>query len=283
MCCESGNGSYKITVDGSLKGASPSGSSNWATRVHKFTISSGYTSGSVNTSNSGGNSNLPVSPRFDLSDRDTEWLVAHNSRRKKYHEANGKSYIPLKWSNALTQESERWAQKLINDSCGGLKHGELFIRHSVCKISSLFHLLTIRTVFRRLKYQIQTMPTERTLQRKSSCFLCCFIVHIMYRNLRDSLRFPYRNYGTGSYGMLKPADEILERWTEKEFDKIWPQNAHMTQVLWRASTHVGCAEASKPRNGGGTCRIQVCRYARPGEYDLCCVDTYIMNYLRVRD
>ena len=143
MCCESGKGSYKITVDGSQKGASPSGSSNWAQRVHKFTISSGNTSSSVNTSNSGGNNNnLPVSPR---NDRDTEWLVAHNSRRKKYHEANGKSYRPLKWSDALKQESQRWAQKLINDSCGGLKHGELFIQHSVCKISSIFYLLTIHT------------------------------------------------------------------------------------------------------------------------------------------
>ena len=43
---------------------------------------------------------------------------------------------------------------------------------------------------------------------------------------------------------------------------------HMTQVLWRASTHVGCSEASKPRNGGGTCRIQVCRYARPGNCNM---------------
>jgi hypothetical protein len=48
----------------------------------------------------------------------------------------------------------------------------------------------------------------------------------------------------------------------------WPASGHMTQVLWRATTHVGCGEAVKTMSGGKTCRIQVCRYARPGNCDM---------------
>lgn len=53
---------------------------------------------------------------------------------------------------------------------------------------------------------------------------------------------------------------------------IWPGNIHLTQVLWRPTTHVGCGMASKTKgDGGGTCHAQVCRYARPGN---CNMDDY---------
>jgi len=72
--------------------------------------------------------------------------------------------------------------------------------------------------------------------------------------------------GTG----LSP-DGVLERWVEGEEDLIWPGNIHLTQVLWRATTHVGCARASKQdSNSGGflTCHSYVCRYARPGNCNM---------------
>ena len=55
----------------------------------------------------------------------SEWLVAHNVRRKEWHRRYGKSYVPLEWSNALKAESKVFAQKLLRDSCGGLYHGEI--------------------------------------------------------------------------------------------------------------------------------------------------------------
>ena len=74
------------------------------------------------------------------------------------------------------------------------------------------------------------------------------------------------NYGSGSWAAVRSADTILSRWVESEADDPYPANGHLTQVLWRPSKYVGCAEASKPRNGGGMCHAQVCRYARPGTF-----------------
>ncbi len=74
--------------------------------------------------------------------------------------------------------------------------------------------------------------------------------------------------GTGSWAKERAPDTILERWVEKEEDDPWPQNGHMTAALWRATEYVGCGEASMPKNGGGMCHRQVCRYARPGNCNM---------------
>lgn len=50
-------------------------------------------------------------------------------------------------------------------------------------------------------------------------------------------------------------------WVEEESNVSYPSNGHYTQVLWRASAYVGCADASN-----GSRHYQVCRYARPGEW-----------------
>ena len=72
--------------------------------------------------------------------------------------------------------------------------------------------------------------------------------------------------GTGSWAELRTPDSILTRWVEGEKDLHWPEVGHLTQAIWRATKYVGCAEASKPRVGGGMCHTQVCRYAKPGMY-----------------
>lgn len=51
-----------------------------------------------------------------MSNRDEEWLVAHNTRRKKYHQQYGKKYVPLKWSEGLKQSSAQYAEELLS-SC----------------------------------------------------------------------------------------------------------------------------------------------------------------------
>lgn len=198
-------GYYKITVDGVQKGSAPSDRRNWAKRVHQFTIGGG--------NNNGGGSgavNLPFSPRGDdMTNRDSLWLNAHNTRRKKYHEANGKSYNALQWSNILKQQSKQYAQQLLSN---------------------------------------------------------CSLKHDDNNQYGENLA---SNYGTGSYGALKHPNQILTRWTEDEMSPFtWPASGHMTQVLWRATTHVGCGEAEKTMSGGKTCRTQVCRYARPGNCDM---------------
>ena len=73
------------------------------------------------------------------------------------------------------------------------------------------------------------------------------------------------NQGTGSFGKLHTPDEIIRRYVEREENWQPPQNNHLTQVLWRSTKFVGCAEASKSMGEGKTCHTQVCRYARPGK------------------
>jgi len=52
---------------------------------------------------------------------------------------------------------------------------------------------------------------------------------------------------------------ILTRWVEDEMNDGYPDNGHMTQVLWRATKFVGCGEARK-----GNRYYQVCQYSKPG-------------------
>ena len=74
--------------------------------------------------------------------------------------------------------------------------------------------------------------------------------------------------GAGSWGELKPVDLVMTRFVERE--QYWepPDNFHYTQVLWRASTHVGCADSVGTTSNGAVCRYQVCRYARAGNCDM---------------
>jgi hypothetical protein len=81
-----------------------------------------------------------------------------------------------------------------------------------------------------------------------------------------------RNRGSGSWGQLYSPDKILNRFVEREEGLPWARNGHLTNALWRATKYVGCAEAEKSYdviNARGyavpnTCRVQVCRYAKPG-------------------
>lgn len=77
-----------------------------------------------------------------------------------------------------------------------------------------------------------------------------------------------RNKGNELWGQLYPPDNIVRRFVEHEEGLPWARNGHLTNVLWRATQYVGCAEASKTYqvNNGQThtCRTQVCRYAKPG-------------------
>jgi len=70
--------------------------------------------------------------------------------------------------------------------------------------------------------------------------------------------------GTDDWGELKPVSNIVTRWVDRESTWSWPENAHFTQALWRASRYIGCGESVKHMGDGKMCRIQVCRYTRTG-------------------
>lgn len=52
-----------------------------------------------------------------MSDRDNEWLTAHNERRQVYHEAHGKEYVPLTWSSRLAVHAKERATNLTDHLC----------------------------------------------------------------------------------------------------------------------------------------------------------------------
>jgi hypothetical protein len=45
----------------------------------------------------------------EMTEEDDQWLVAHNERRKKFHEENGKIFKPLFWSDSLKQAAANYA------------------------------------------------------------------------------------------------------------------------------------------------------------------------------
>lgn len=139
MCCSMGNGRYIGYVDGVKRFASPTDGSDWEKRSHPFTVSTNSSGGGTSTGGSGGGggggggggnngsnlSDLPLSSKItDTTDRDEEWLAAHNTRRQDWHQRYGKSYVPLTWSNALKEQSRAYAETLLAASCGELVHGE---------------------------------------------------------------------------------------------------------------------------------------------------------------
>lgn len=70
------------------------------------------------------------------------------------------------------------------------------------------------------------------------------------------------------YGQQYPVENICRRWFEREVGWKYPDNAHLTQGLWRSAHYVGCAESTKTMENGGQCHIQVCRYARAGNCNM---------------
>ncbi|KAL7537357.1 hypothetical protein ACHAXR_007764 [Thalassiosira sp. AJA248-18] len=189
LCCGEGDGNFAVELDGKE-----------LIRGSHFQFTKSF--------------NIQINPSFraNMSPRDMDWLVAHNDRRKKYHEQWGASYVPLKWSPQLAAESKLWAEKLLDD----------------CDMSGIEH----------------------------------------EKGVLDGENLA-KNRGSGKFGELYPTENILTRWVERELDVGYPANAHLTQCLWRSSKFLGCGEAVKKFNGGrGTCRIQVCRYARAGNCNM---------------
>jgi hypothetical protein len=59
-------------------------------------------------------------------------------------------------------------------------------------------------------------------------------------------------------------ENILKRWVDLKLNKDYPENASMTQAMWRATRYVGCADDSKTMSDGSICYASICRYARAG-------------------
>ena len=70
------------------------------------------------------------------------------------------------------------------------------------------------------------------------------------------------SYDTWSIPNGRTPIEITMGWADQEFYESYPRDLHFTQVLWRGTKYLGCAQAFNPN-----CRwknVQVCRYVRYG-------------------
>mmetsp|Transcript_29206 Transcript_29206/g.58536 ORF Transcript_29206/g.58536 Transcript_29206/m.58536 type:complete len:820 (+) Transcript_29206:196-2655(+) len=100
ICCRYGEGFYRIHLDG-----------------HEVVVG-----GSFNEKDS-----IKLNVGFDpigyMSEREKQYLEAHNRRRKEWHERYNLTYVPLKYSPALASDSKDWAEELLN-ACGivGIEH-----------------------------------------------------------------------------------------------------------------------------------------------------------------
>jgi hypothetical protein len=70
--------------------------------------------------------NVGIEP--SMTDRDRQWLTAHNSRRETFYETEGVLNKPLVWSTELAEAASNWVDQII-PTCkpmveGGLSDGE---------------------------------------------------------------------------------------------------------------------------------------------------------------
>lgn len=82
------------------------------------------------------------------------------------------------------------------------------------------------------------------------------------KNVQDGENLA-KNKGSGSWGARPTVAKIMNRWVTNEVNWAYPSNAHYTQVIWRATQYTGCGESVR-QYGNQFCRVQVCRYTRPG-------------------
>ena len=197
LCCQHGKGFYKVALDG------------------EELFSGGNTMGKEETT-------IITTKKPQMSQRDKQYLDAHNKRRKEWHEKNGVSYVPLKWSNELAKDAKVWAESL-KSNCG----------------SGVFH--------------------EKNVDEGENIS---------------------RNFGSGSWGKLPDPDRVVWRFVEREANWDWPKNSHLTQVLWRPTKYVGCAESFRDMGNGRKCHTQVCRYAKPGNCNMKQHDTWLEAMLQ---
>ena len=76
------------------------------------------------------------------------------------------------------------------------------------------------------------------------------------------------NWGSSPNLVATSPQKLLYNWYDEEIDLPYGQKAHATQIVFRSSHYVGCAQASKTLYHGGKCYIYVCRYLSPGNCNM---------------
>lgn len=140
MCCAAGNGSYSIEVmkkNGQYRQAA-SGGSFGSNMSHVIDV--GHT-------------------ESKMTDRDEQYLVAHNKRRREWHARYGKEFRPLVWSNGLKESAMIYATKLLDDCTSG-PPGK--VDSDTFQMGS-FSFIRTYLMFELFQFTIPTMIMPKTL------------------------------------------------------------------------------------------------------------------------
>ena len=204
------DGAYTLTVEDGFNGiCCGEGNGQYSVRVNGEEIVYGGKFSNTTVSH-----DILVGFEPPMSDRDKEWLDAHNTRRKQFHEENKAEYLPLVWSPELAAAASNWADQIL----------------PTCKLER-----------------------EPGVQEGENI------------SLRTSV---------GPRDNENPED-ILTRWSDNKMGKPYPNNNSMTQVMWRATHYLGCADKFVENDNGSYCYVSICRYARAGNCNVNKYDSWL--------
>jgi len=303
MCGDStGQGLYRFYLDGAKKFTSPSNCGvNWGYRSHTFTIRSANAPNPSPTpaaiSSRGGCQNVKIQFKTDKFGKETSVTLSGNGSTHLSSIRNVAAYTTKTMTKCLypgtytlrlqdqdglcCNNGQGWYKMYVSGTMvigGGYFIGS---KSHTIKIGSNWKasMGTRATSWlnshnsRRRKYNggkgyiplrwSRTLASDATNYANTLANSCRSGKLSHASGIQDGENLA-RNQGSGSYAGQYTTDQILTRWTENEMSKSYPDNAHMTQVVWRATQYVGCGESAKNVDNGQVCRTQVCRYAKAG-------------------
>jgi len=105
-------------------------------------------------------------------------------------------------------------------------------------------------------------------------------------------RKPPKKSGLAKYGFnvavkqghsdFRTVDEVFKLWYNKLY-LGYPNNREMSQVLWKATEYVGCADAGSADNASKTCTASVCFYARAGNCGMGQINSWDEHLKKIND
>jgi len=172
--------------------------------------------------------NVGYDPLPHMSDRHVEYLDAHNTRRRSWHEMHGVSYVPLLWSPGLAEDSARWAEALLDDCDSddiehetGVMEGENLAKNKGYEyedgVPSWGQLYPPESM-------CFTLATPTTAPPFSCLSIFCYVFLPGFDMLYYILAPP-----PPPKKLYTP--DIVGRWVDREIGWLYPKNAHLTQSL----------------------------------------------------
>jgi len=164
--------------------------------------------------------------------RRNAWLDAHNDARLAFQGED--AYNEMEWSNDLFDDAKDHAEELVVNCTTKAPTGDL--NDYGWNIGAFLPwLLSLHVV---------------SMYRMSNLRLMPWWLH--HQHVAGAQNTPD----------FRSVDEVFNLWENKLING-WPNNKEYSQVLWRSTEYVGCADAAADEDDM-KCTFSVCFYARAG-------------------